>query len=72
MNKNYIPYALLEGELVDVNHPKVNRGLNENCKCPDPNCNEPLIARKGNINIHHFSHQTHTHCNGLETAISSG
>lgn len=42
------------GEAIHVN--KAARGLACNCVCPDPNCGEPLIAKKGENNEWHFAH----------------
>ena len=63
------PFALLNDKLVDINHPKIKSGINENCICPDLNCEEPLFARKGKIRDHHFYHKSNSNCNGFETAI---
>lgn len=62
-----IPFGLLaSGELVDVS--EVERGLKCGCLCPD--CRSPLVARQGEINIHHFAHYAAPGCKeGLETSI---
>lgn len=40
------------------------------CDCVCPACNKPLIAKKGEKNIHHFAHYKSIDClGGLETAL---
>lgn len=67
--KPKIPYALYQGRLIDVHHPKVRRGYNKDCICPDKNCQQELSARKGEKNRHHFYHQRKNNCTGLETSL---
>lgn len=50
--ENKIPFGLKNEKLVDVD--EVDSGRNCNCVCP--NCKQPLIAAKGDKNIHHFKH----------------
>ena len=42
-----------------------------NCGCTCPHCKEPLCAKnRGEIQTHHFSHQSGTDCEGAyETAV---
>lgn len=47
-----LPFGLKNGKLVNVD--QVDRGLACGCACPA--CNGQLIARKGEIRIHHFAH----------------
>lgn len=63
-----IPFGLLpSGELVDVS--EVERGLKCGCLCPG--CRSPLVARQGEINIHHFAHYGAPACKeALEIAIT--
>jgi len=49
----FTEYALKNGRLVHVS--EVERGLKCGCFCP--NCNEQMIAHKGNQYSHHFAHQ---------------
>ena len=59
-------FGFKEGVLVHVS--SVNSGLKCNCYCP--NCNSKLVARKGNIKVHHFAHYNNSNCfSGLETAL---
>lgn len=47
-----LPFGLKDGKLVNVG--QVDRGLACGCTCPA--CSGPLIARKGDVRIHHFAH----------------
>ncbi|MFA6029154.1 MAG: competence protein CoiA family protein [Elusimicrobiota bacterium] len=49
-----LPFALREGKLIHIS--EVASGKQPDCKCPG--CGEPLVARKGNIVRHHFSHES--------------
>ncbi|EQB8044838.1 MULTISPECIES: hypothetical protein [Aeromonas] len=51
-----IPFAVRidTGEMVSVD--EVERGLACNCKCPS--CDGRLVARKADVNAHHFAHHT--------------
>ncbi len=49
-----IPFALKGEELVSIS--QVKSGLACGCICPE--CKAPLIARKGEVNIHHFAHSS--------------
>jgi hypothetical protein len=47
---------------------QVERGLACNCRCPA--CGEPLMAKKGEINVQHFAHLAGSDCSsGAETAL---
>lgn len=60
------PFALQNGELITVD--QVSPGLACNCTCP--HCHEPVVAKKGPQNIHHFSHYKKSSCIGsFETAL---
>ena len=52
--ENKIPFAIRldTGEMVAVD--EVPSGLGCGCKCPS--CDGRLVARKGQINVHHFGH----------------
>ncbi|WP_169338376.1 competence protein CoiA family protein [Psychroserpens burtonensis] len=66
--KSNLTYAVHNDKLVHIS--KVISGLACNCKCPNPNCNGKLIARKGNIKSHHFAHYNMEDCGGaLESAL---
>ena len=61
-----LPYGLKDNELVSID--EVESGLSCNCICPA--CEKQLIARKGEIKIHHFAHYKSSDClGGLETAL---
>lgn len=51
--------ALRNGRVVTIDEVE-ERGLACNCICPE--CGENLIARKGEHNIHHFSHKVNSNC----------
>lgn len=53
-----ISYALKDGAMTSI--ADVERG--KLCGCLCPGCNEPLIARKGKIKAHHFSHFKGSDC----------
>ncbi|WP_116812898.1 competence protein CoiA family protein [Steroidobacter cummioxidans] len=63
----YIGYGLNEsGELVHVDC--VPRG--KACGCCCVSCAEPLIAKQGEIRVHHFAHAQQNQCTGaLETLL---
>lgn len=69
MADSKIPFAVQDGRMVDVR--SVSSGRACNCKCP--NCGAPLIAKKGEIRVHHFAHDPIAklvECTGaVETAI---
>lgn len=61
-----LPYGLKNGNLVSIDD--VESGLA--CECFCPACKKQLIAKKGNIKVHHFAHYNIKDCkSGLETAI---
>lgn len=47
-----LPFGLKDGKLLDVS--AVERGLACGCQCPA--CGGALVARQGDVNIHHFAH----------------
>jgi len=53
-----IPFAITNGRLVHIS--EVASGLLCECTCPE--CNAPLIARKGKKVRHHFAHYLSTNC----------
>ena len=59
-----IPYGMCDGELVHIS--EVERG--EACGCSCPVCDEPLVARKGNVKQHHFAHRPGSECSA-ETVL---
>lgn len=60
------PFGLLNGRLVSIDD--VPQGSACGCLCPK--CKEPLVAKKGHVNVHHFSHLRKSNCSGsLETAL---
>ncbi len=67
MNSKYkVPFGLKNGILYEPS--QVERGKACNCICSS--CNNPLTAKKGEKNIHHFAHATNNSCEtGRETAI---
>lgn len=63
---NQSSWALRDG--VWVNIEAVSSGLSCNCICPV--CGNKMIAKKGDVNQHHFAHYTEEHCGySTETAI---
>lgn len=59
--------AYRNGVLVTIDDVEES-GLACNCICPK--CNEPLMARKGNHNVHHFAHKPNSNCNyGYQSSI---
>lgn len=59
-----LTFGIKNGEVIHVS--QVERGLSCGCVCPV--CNYQLVAKKGEIKQHHFSHHKGSECN-LETAI---
>ena len=58
--------ALKDNQIVKIQD--IERGKNCNCICPA--CGSPLIARKGNVNIWHFSHINGSNCTyGYQTSL---
>lgn len=66
-SSNQIPFGLKEGRMVGVG--EVESGLACDCLCA--NCNGALVARKGQVNVHHFAHASDSSdChNAAETAL---
>jgi len=65
INKSFkIPYGDRDGKLIHIS--QVERGLKCNCKCPD--CEKPLVARKGQKTKHHFAHYPGANCSA-ETVL---
>ncbi len=63
---NSLTYAIKNGVLVHVDD--VESGLACNCFCPA--CGKSLVAKKGDINSHHFAHHNADECAyGQETAL---
>lgn len=59
-------YGIKDGIIVSIDD--VCSGKKCNCICPS--CGEPLIAKKGEINIHHFAHVSQKECEyGYETSL---
>lgn len=61
-----LSYGLKEGSLMFID--QVERGLD--CECFCPHCGGKLIAKKGEMNQHHFAHYQVENCGkGVETAL---
>src|SRR5690554_3593978 len=62
-----IPFALgPNGEWRDVD--EVDRGLACACRCPA--CKGPVVARQGEIRVHHFAHHDRRQCrHALEASL---
>ncbi|PNG50282.1 MULTISPECIES: competence protein CoiA family protein [unclassified Variovorax] len=61
----HIPFGLRpDGSLIDPF--TAERGLTCNCVCPG--CRLPLMARQGDILVHHFSHVGNNNCRNGQTA----
>ncbi len=59
-------YGIKEGRVFHIS--EVPKGLACGCFCPE--CNSALVAKKGNILCHHFSHYNGDECNTApETAL---
>jgi len=65
MAKIKTEYALRNDALVHVS--AVESGLKCDCYCPG--CGGAMIAKKGNLKIHHFAHQQAECAYGLETTL---
>lgn len=66
--EHLLPYGILpNGNLAHVSD--VSSGLACNCRCPE--CGGLLVARKGQVIVHHFAHQAGMNCTGggWETAL---
>lgn len=65
-DENDLSYGLKDGYLMFIGD--VDRGLE--CECYCPHCGGKLIARKGDVNQHHFAHYQVENCGkGVETAL---
>lgn len=61
-----LPYAIKHGRFIHIG--EVNSGLRCGCECPA--CGQPLVAKKGKRNVHHFAHHTDHNCAyGLESTL---
>lgn len=61
-----LSFGIRDGKLVFID--EVERGLECGCFCP--NCGGKLIAKKGEVNQHHFAHYQVENCGkGVETAL---
>ncbi|MDR0901918.1 MAG: hypothetical protein LBM92_04010 [Opitutaceae bacterium] len=59
------PYGVRDGKILHIS--EVERGLQ--CKCQCINCGSPLVARKGSLKIHHFSHHSDEQSCNFETVV---
>lgn len=67
--KMEMQYALQEGKTAHIS--EVDKGLDCNCLCPA--CGERLVAKKGNIKVHHFAHYSQIDCSlAYETSLHLG
>lgn len=60
-----VPFGLRDGRMVSTED--VPSG--EECGCVCPGCLAPLVAKKGETNVHHFAHVGQVCGSGPETAI---
>jgi hypothetical protein len=66
IDKTELHYGIKDGRVVHVE--AVTNGLDCGCSCP--HCGSQLIAKKGNVRIHHFAHHNYIDCeHGAETAL---
>lgn len=69
LKKNYgtrlVPFGLRNGLMVSTHDVQSGQA----CGCVCPGCFAPLVAKKGETNVHHFAHVGHACGNGAETAI---
>jgi len=67
--KNHIQYAVQETRTIHIS--EVESGLACNCHCAA--CGSKLVAKKGDVVIHHFAHYNQEDCKyGFETALHLG
>lgn len=71
-NTNAVPFGLKDGKLWFVSD--VDSGLACGCRCPDPTCDQPLVARNKpsptRKRVYHFMHAAKTtSCGGRESAL---
>ena len=59
-----LTYGVLkdDGILYHIDDKRIKKGLKCDCLCPK--CNTPLIARRGDVNEHHFAHVNGDKCPG--------
>ena len=60
-----VPFGLRDGRMVSTQDVPSGQA----CGCVCPGCLAPLIAKKGETNVHHFSHVGQACGSGAETAI---
>lgn len=60
-----VPFGLKDGRMVSTQDVPSGQA----CECVCPGCNSPLVAKKGENNVHHFAHVGQACGNGAETAI---
>jgi hypothetical protein len=61
-----LPFGIKDEMLLHIS--EARQGLACGCVCPC--CQEPLVARKGAITVHHFAHHKGTECaNAVETVL---
>lgn len=66
-NHSNLIYALKDSKMVSIDD--VESGLKCQCRCPA--CGGKLVAKKGNILMHHFAHYSLTTCEyGYETSLN--
>ena len=62
-----IPFAI-DGSGILREVDEVERGKNCHCRCPQ--CGGPVLARQGEVRVHHFAHHSRRECfNALETSL---
>lgn len=64
-NSEKIGYGFKDGKLIHIS--EVESGLVCDCTCPV--CSTPLIAKKGQINTHHFAHHELSDCDNVNESI---
>ena len=64
--KHKLNLGLKDGKLLKVSD--VESGLKCGCICPA--CEHPLVAKKGELKVHHFAHHKSAECNkAIETSL---
>ena len=62
------PYCLVDGRLLYIEDHTKQEWQKLECKCPK--CNKMLVARMGNVRVHHFYHKQSSNCvGGYESAL---
>lgn len=65
----YVQYAIKDNRTVHIS--EVQNGLDCGCYCTY--CNSKLVAKKGNIVVHHFAHYNSVECtHAYESALHAG